>query len=121
MKFAFIAKHKEVWPLSWLCSALGVSRSGFHAWLTRKPSQRTRDDERIGTMARASFLASDRTYGARRVWHDVLAHGVDCGLHKIELMGSVRGVGGNSGAGRSVGFGWPSDLAARVELRSSHP
>lgn len=86
MKFAFIAKHKGIWPLSWLCSALGVSRSGFHAWLTRKPSQRSRDDERIGTMARASFLASDRTYGARRVWHDVLADGVDCGLHKIERL-----------------------------------
>ncbi len=86
MKFAFIAKHRGIWPLSWLCSALGVSRSGFHAWLTRKPSQRARDDERIGTMARASFLASARTYGARRVWHDVLAEGVDCGLHKIERL-----------------------------------
>ena len=86
MKFAFIAKHKDIWPLSWLCSALGVSRSGFHAWLTRKPSGRALDDERIGAMARASFLASDRTYGARRVWHDVLADGVDCGLHKIERL-----------------------------------
>jgi len=35
---------------------------------------------------RASFLASDRTYGGRRVWHDVLADGVDCGLHKIERL-----------------------------------
>lgn len=86
MKFAFIAKHKGIWPLSWLCSALGVSRSGFHAWLTRKPSQRALDNERIGAMVRASFLASDRTYGARRVWHDVLADGVDCGLHKIERL-----------------------------------
>ena len=38
MKFAFIAKHRGIWPLSWLCSVLSVSRSGFHAWLTRKPS-----------------------------------------------------------------------------------
>lgn len=86
MKFAFIAKHKSIWPLSLLCSTLSVSRSGFHAWLTRKPSQRALDDERIGAMARASFLASDRTYGARRVWHDVLASGVDYGLHKIERL-----------------------------------
>jgi putative transposase len=86
MKFAFIAQHKGIWPLSWLCSALGVSRSGFHAWLTRKPSPRRLDNERIGPMVRASFLASDRTYGARRVWHDVLADGVDCGLHKIERL-----------------------------------
>ncbi len=41
MKFAFIAKHRAVWPIAWMCAALGVSRSGFHAWLTRQPSQRT--------------------------------------------------------------------------------
>ena len=35
---------------------------------------------------RSSFLASDRTYGARRVWHDVLAAGFACGLHKIERL-----------------------------------
>ena len=35
---------------------------------------------------RASFLASDRTYGARRVWHDVLAEGIACGLHRIERL-----------------------------------
>jgi putative transposase len=86
MKFAFIARHRTVWPQSWLCSALGVSRSGFHAWLGRRPGQRALDDERIAPKVRASFLASDRTYGARRVWRDVLADGIDCGLHKIERL-----------------------------------
>ena len=40
----------------------------------------------IGARVRASFLGSDRTYGARRVWHDVLADGISCGLHKIERL-----------------------------------
>ncbi len=34
----------------------------------------------------ASFIGSARTYGARRVWRDVLADGVSCGLHKIERL-----------------------------------
>ena len=29
----------------------------------------------VADQVRASFLASDRTYGARRVWHDLLADG----------------------------------------------
>ena len=37
MKFVFIAKHRTIWPVAWLCDALGVSRSGFHAWLTDRP------------------------------------------------------------------------------------
>ena len=83
MKFGFIAKHRAIWPASWLCETLGVSRSGFHAWLTRAPSARARSDEEIGAKVRASFMGSDRTYGARRVWHDVLADGISFGLHLI--------------------------------------
>lgn len=86
MRFAFVAKHRHIWPVSWLCDALDVSRSGFHAWLARAPSKRSREDEQIGAKVRASFIASARTYGARRVWRDVLADGIDCGLHRIERL-----------------------------------
>jgi len=67
--------------VAWLCNAMGVSRSGFHAWLNRSPS-----DETVGQQIKASFLASDRTYGARRVWRDLLADGIECGLHRIERL-----------------------------------
>jgi putative transposase len=86
MKFVFIAKHRTIWPVAWLCDALGVSRSGFHAWLNRSPSARSRSDEAVGQRVKASFVASDRTYGARRVWRDLLAEGVNCGLHRIERL-----------------------------------
>src|SRR5258707_5882453 len=86
MKFVFIAKHRTIWLVAWLCDALGVSRSGFHAWLNRSPSARSRSDEAVGQRVKASFVASDRTYGARRVWRDLLAEGVNCGLHRIERL-----------------------------------
>ncbi len=86
MRFAFIAKHRGIWPAEWLCEALGVSRGGFYAWLTRPPSIRTRSDERLSAKVRNSFLDSDRTYGARRVWRDILAEGIACGLHRIERL-----------------------------------
>jgi putative transposase len=86
VRFAFVAKHRGIWPADWLCEALGVSRGGFYAWLTRPPSARSRGDETLAAKVRNSFLASDRTYGARRVWHDVLADGISCGLHRIERL-----------------------------------
>ncbi len=86
MKFAFIAKHRHVWPVSWLCDALEVSRSGFHAWLNRPASERAVHDEKLGVAVGKSFKASDRTYGARRVWRDVLEEGLACGLHRIERL-----------------------------------
>ena len=86
MKFGFVAKHRGVWPVGLICEALGVSRSGFYAWLSRPRSQRSLVDEAISALVRQSFIGSDRTYGARRVWRDVLSEGQRCGLHRIERL-----------------------------------
>ncbi len=86
MKFEFVAKHRGAWPVNLMCEALGVSRSGFYAWRSRPRSRRSLDDEVLGAQVRSSFIGSDRTYGARRVWHDVLEFGHRCGLHRIERL-----------------------------------
>jgi putative transposase len=49
-----------------LFEALGVSRSGFYAWITRPKSKRAQIDELISPHVYQSFVAS-RTYGARRI------------------------------------------------------
>ena len=92
MRFAFIAKHRHIWPISWLCEVLEVSRSGFHAWLNRRTSTREIHDAKLATAIETSFKASDRTYGARRVWRDVLEEGLACGLHRIERLMREQGL-----------------------------
>ena len=76
MKFGFIAKHRGTWPVSWICEALDVSRSGFYAWLVRAASARSRSDEEYAGKIRASLISSYRIYGARRVWHDLFTEGL---------------------------------------------
>jgi putative transposase len=78
--------------VAWLCDALDVSRSGFHAWFNRSPSARSRYDEILVSRIDRSFKSSDRTYGARRVWHDVLAEGLSCGLHRVERLMRENGL-----------------------------
>ena len=36
--------------------AMGVPRSGFHAWLNRSPSARSRSDETVGLQVKAASL-----------------------------------------------------------------
>jgi hypothetical protein len=50
------------WAVSWFCGALGVSRSGFHAWLVRAPLARAQSDDAVSRKIKASFTLSDRTY-----------------------------------------------------------
>ena len=52
---------------------LGVSASGFYEGLGRQPSNRSVANDKLTGLIRQSFEASDRTYGSRRVWRDVLA------------------------------------------------
>jgi len=109
MRFAFIAKHRSIWPVAWLCDALDVSRSGFHAWLNRSPNEHARHDDVLATAIDRSFKSSDRTYGARRVWHDVLAEGLSCGLHRVERIMREHGL-----RARPRRRGLPKDVGVRA-------
>ena len=111
MKFGFVAKHRGIWPVALMCGTLGVSRGGFYAWLDRPRSQRELADEALGKQVKQSFVDSDRTYGARRVWHDVLAQGFDCGLHRIERL--MRGLALRARPRRR---GLPKDVGERSEI-----
>ena len=44
-----------------------MSRPGFHAWLSRKPSQRTLDDEWVGAMVGARYARDPARAGQRIV------------------------------------------------------
>ena len=111
MKFGFVAKHRGIWPVALMCGTLGVSRGGFYAWLDRPRSQRELADEALGKQVKQSFVDSDRTYGARRVWHDLLAQGFDCGLHRIERL--MRGLALRARPRRR---GLPKDVGERSEI-----
>lgn len=108
--FGFVAKHRGIWPVALICEALGVSRSGFYAWAGRRPSARERRDDLLSVKIKESFLASDRTYGARRVWHDLLAAGLVCGLHATERLMRRHGLRARPRRRRL-----PEDLGERSE------
>lgn len=66
--------------MKWMCDALDASRNGFHAWLTRRRSDRSIRDDELSVAIRSRFLRSDRTSGTRCIWHDLLDEGTlaDC-------------------------------------------
>ena len=111
MKFGFVAKHRGIWPVELMCGALGVSRGGFYAWLTRPCSRRELGDQALDKLIKQSFVDSDRTYGARRVWRDVLAAGMNCGLHRIERLMQAAAL-----RARPRRRGLPKDEGARSEI-----
>ena len=86
MKFGFVAKHRETWPVDVLCEGRGISRSGFYAWQQRPQSTRARTDAAILQTIRASFVLSDSTYGARRMIDEVRDAGHVCGRQRVARL-----------------------------------
>ena len=90
MKFDFVVTHRATWPVLMICDMLGVSRSGFYAWLDRPESARAQTDTALVVAIRASFVLSDRTYGARRILRDLHADGRTVGLHHVQRLMRVH-------------------------------
>jgi len=72
VKFAYIRAEKAKHSVSRLCTALGVSRSGFYAWCVRPPSRRAVDDSRLVPVIRACHARSRGTYGSPRIRKDLI-------------------------------------------------
>lgn len=86
MKYAFMEKHRSVWPVRWMSSAMDVSASGFYEWVTRPESGRAQANHTALTRIRESFADSDRTYGSPRVWRDLRDWGVPCSENRTARL-----------------------------------
>ena len=93
--FRFIAAEKANHPVSLLCAVLGVSRSGFHAWQNRRPSDRAMRDARLLDLIEPIHEQSRRTYGSPRVHAELrLEHGIGVGRKRVERLMRHAGLSG---------------------------
>ena len=71
------------YSLSELCEAFAVSRSGYHAWSTRAPSERDRADARLLPLIASAHTEGRREYGSPRVMRWLQKRGHRCGRRRI--------------------------------------
>jgi putative transposase len=76
-RFRFVEQEKARYPVRILCTALGVSPSGYYAWRSRGPSARAVSDAALASEIRRSHARSRGTYGVPRVHADL----ADAGFH----------------------------------------
>jgi putative transposase len=93
--FGFVQAEKANHPITTLCRVLGVSRSGFHAWSTRPPSQRALDD--LALIERIKEIHADNrgVYGSPRVHAELeMADGLRLGRKRVERLMRQAGISG---------------------------
>ena len=67
MKFAFIQKNLQAYPVEAVCDVLDVSRSGYYAWRDRTPSSRAKRRRQLVEKIKAIHEENRQVYGSPRV------------------------------------------------------
>lgn len=92
--FRFVDEHQADYRITDLCRVTGVSRSGFYAWKTRRPSARQLANAELLVEIRDIHETSRRTYGAPRVTGQLRRRGRRVGHNRVARLMSDDGLVG---------------------------
>ena len=92
MKYVFIAAEKAAYPVSLMCSALDVSRSGYYAWRGRLPSARAQRDRELTAEIRSIHERSERRYGSPRIHEELAANDMHVGRKRVARLMHEDGI-----------------------------
>ena len=77
---AFMTTLRPQYPLTVVCRVFDVSRSGYHAFRSRTPSQRTQDNARLAVAIEAAHVRTRETYGPQRLQDELRDDGFKAGI-----------------------------------------
>ena len=95
MKYAFIQRHRYVWPITVQCRVLNVSVSGYHGHVARQASQAPRrhvSDEALLVHIKAVHVQTKRTHGRPRIWRELRKDGVRVGKRRLQTLMHEHGI-----------------------------
>ncbi len=88
-------KATEGVPVSRACELLGVSRSGYHKWQTRPPSDQALSDAWLIEKITEIHKDNRGVYGAPRIHAELrLQHGIRVGRKRVERLMRHAGLSG---------------------------
>jgi putative transposase len=92
-----VRASQAVHSIAATCRALGVSVSGYHAWLRRPPSRRATADAKLIARIKAIHEMSDGTYGAPRIRAELVdVDGLRIGIRHVARLMRKAGLAGVS-------------------------
>jgi putative transposase len=95
LKYAFIQRHRSVWPISVQCRVLEVSVAGYHEHFVRRVSSAQRrhlSDDALLVHIKAIHAESRGAYGWPRIWKELLARGIRVGKERVQKLMQLHGI-----------------------------
>jgi putative transposase len=95
VKYAFIQRHKRIWPIRVQCHVLGVSVSGYHQHLARCrqiAQRRHLSDEALLVHISAVYAENRGAYGWPRIWRQLRRQGIRVGKLRVQRLMQQHGI-----------------------------
>ena len=99
MRYAFVERHRGIWPIVVQCRVLQVSASGYHQHRLRQaadigPNQphRRLSDTALAVHIKAVFAEMKGAYGWPRIWRELAARGIRAGKERVRRMMKACGL-----------------------------
>ncbi|WP_370981591.1 IS3 family transposase [Agaribacterium sp. ZY112] len=87
-----MAENLHKFKINRLCNLMGVSRSGFYAWLDRPASNKALYDEELKRAIKELHQGYKRCYGARRIYHSLKKIGYSCSIRRVSRLMKELGI-----------------------------
>ena len=97
-----MSENRARYPIAVMCRILGVSPSGYYAWVKRPTSARALMDIALTAEIRAAHAASKGTYGAPRLQFDLVEAGIRVSRKRVARLMRNAGLVGVSRRKRTV-------------------
>ena len=88
--------NQAAWPVRTMCRVLGLSPSGYYAWVRRVPSARARRDAQLSERIKEIWSANREVYGRPRIHAELQAGGERIGAKRVGRLMRRAGIAGAS-------------------------
>jgi putative transposase len=103
VRYAFVAKHRPLFPVRAMCRCLRIHPSGFYAWLRNPLSKRAREDARQTELIKKAWNESGKVYGYRKLHDDLLDQGERCCPNRVARLANLADIRAQIGYRRRPG------------------
>ncbi|KXG10240.1 hypothetical protein AT864_01802 [Anoxybacillus sp. P3H1B] len=90
--YAFIFQHRNEFRVVKMCQVLGVSKSGYYAWLKRPKSNQKEKKEQLTQQIRNEYLKSRKIYGSPKMTQELRKQGICVSQKTVARIMSEEGL-----------------------------
>jgi len=96
IRYYYIEANRGKYPIAKMVRWAKVSRSGFYAWLSRKPSPRDNSNDELLRIIMQIHEKSNKTYGSVRVVKELRKIGIKVNHKRVECIMKENGIHGKA-------------------------